>query len=195
MLSKLTRYGVPALILIGIIAVLTALFSASRQSASGTGLERFATGPLSKLEVTTGRPRPTSQFENAQGDMITLADYGDRTIVLNIWFEACPPCEAEMPSLGELQRQTEADGVKVVAVAVDRQYNRENNRKALADWTDGALDFHFDYSFGIAMDSGARGMPTTIIYDRHGEEIARLAGAADWASEEAIALVREVAAR
>jgi hypothetical protein len=33
------------------------------------------------------------------------------------------------------------------------------------------------------------GMPTTLIIDRQGKEIARLAGPADWASAEAVAVI------
>ena len=33
------------------------------------------------------------------------------------------------------------------------------------------------------------GMPTTLIIDRNGKEIARLVGPADWASPEAIAVI------
>ena len=33
------------------------------------------------------------------------------------------------------------------------------------------------------------GMPTTLIVDRNGKEIARLIGPADWASPEAIAVI------
>ena len=37
-------------------------------------------------------------------------------------------------------------------------------------------------------------MPVTIIYDRSGREVARLAGGADWASEDAAALMEAVLA-
>ena len=101
MLNKLTRFGIPIMLVIGAIAVLVALFSASSQSSSANGLKRFAKGELEDLEFINGQVRPSSQFENAYGKMITLAEYGDKTIVLNIWFEACPPCQEEMPSLAE----------------------------------------------------------------------------------------------
>jgi hypothetical protein len=38
-------------------------------------------------------------------------------------------------------------------------------------------------------DVAAPGMPLTIIYDRNGAELARLAGGADWDSPEAVALM------
>ena len=42
---------------------------------------------------------------------------------------------------------------------------------------------------------GARGIPTTIIVDKQGQETARLEGAADWASDAAAARVRDLVQR
>ena len=194
--KTITRFGIPAMLIVGVVFVLIALFSAGSQPMfGGSGLKRFAKGDLANLEITSGRMAPTGKFDNAAGEALSLQDFKGQVVVLNIWFEACPPCEEEMPSLGRLQQAVADDGVRVVAVAVDRDHNRENSRKALADWTGGVLDFYFDKSYGIAYDTNAKGMPTTIIYNRSGEEEARFAGGADWASENAIALVRAIASQ
>lgn len=195
MIRALTRYGIPAMLLVGLAFVVFALFDASRQPSSANNLKRFAKGEMSKLEFGVGNSMPLDRFENADGDRVTLQDIDAKVIVLNLWFEACPPCEEEMPSLGALQTALADENVKVVAIALDRANNREGNREALADWTDGVLEFYFDHSFGMAYATKSRGMPTTIIYDQYGQEQARLSGAADWASEEAILLIREIASR
>ena len=57
------------------------------------------------------------------------------------------------------------------------------------------LAFFIDISRGVAFDVAAPGFPVTIIYDRHGRELARLAGGADWAGEDAFALIDAVLAR
>ncbi len=194
--KAITRFGIPAMLVVGVVFVLIALFSAGSQPMfGGSSLKRFAKGDLANLEITSGRMAPVGEFDNAEGGRVTLQDFKGEVVVLNIWFEACPPCEEEMPSLGRLQQAVKDDGVRVVAVAVDRDHNRENSRKALNDWTSGALDFYFDKSYGIAYDTSAKGMPTTIIYNRLGEEKARFAGGADWSSENAIALVRAIASQ
>lgn len=192
--KAITRFGIPAMLVIGVLFVLLALFSASRQPMNGSSsLKRFAKGDLANIEFSSGRVAPTGQFDNAEGESVSLQDFKGQVVVLNIWFEACPPCEEEMPSLGKLQDAVKVDDVNVVAVAVDREHNRENSRNALAEWTQGSLDFYFDKSYGIAYDTAAKGMPTTIIYNRSGDEVARLAGGADWASDRAIALVQAIA--
>jgi hypothetical protein len=47
---------------------------------------------------------------------------------------------------------------------------------------------------GVLFDAQAAGMPVTIIYDRQGREVARLAGGADWDSPESVALLEAVLA-
>ena len=47
---------------------------------------------------------------------------------------------------------------------------------------------------GVLFDAQAAGMPVTIIYNRQGQEIARLAGGADWGSEDATRLIEAVLA-
>ncbi|MBL8530847.1 MAG: TlpA family protein disulfide reductase, partial [Hyphomonadaceae bacterium] len=60
--------------------------------------------------------------------------------------------------------------------------------------TGGALDFWIDPSRGMMFDQRARGMPVTIIYDRNRREVARLTGGADWAGDDAAALIEAVLA-
>ncbi len=193
--KAITRFGIPAMLIVGALFVVFALFSASSPpNVGGTGLNKYAKGDLEAFEFTSGQMAPAARFDNVNGQSMSLEDFRGQVVVLNIWFEACPPCEEEMPSLGRLQTALADSGVKVLAVAVDRDFNRENSRKALEQWTGGTLDFFFDKTYGIAYETGAKGMPTTIIYDREGKEVGRLSGGADWASENAIGLIRAIAA-
>lgn len=192
--KAITRFGIPAMLIVGALFVVFTLFSAGGQpNFGGSGLKRFAKGDLASLEFSSGKIAPSAKFDNADGQSVSLEDFQGKVVVLNIWFEACPPCEEEMPSLARLQEATASDGVEVVAVAVDRDYNRKSSAKSLEQWTGGILDFYFDKSFGIAYDAGAKGMPTTIIYDRSGEEVARYSGGADWASSNAIQFIKAIA--
>jgi thiol-disulfide isomerase/thioredoxin len=178
---------------IGVLFILGALFSASQApSEKSSGLKRYAKGDLVNLELNAGNVLPKGEFEGPDGQFTSLQAFKGQTLVVNLWFEACAPCEEEMPSLARLSEIVSPEGIAVVAVALDREYNKENSRRALQQWTGGALEFYFDKSYGLAYDVGARGMPTTLIYDKSGIEVARLAGGADWASDRAVALVRAI---
>ena len=58
----------------------------------------------------------------------------------------------------------------------------------------GSLRFLQDMTRGVLFDAQAVGMPVTIIYNRQGQEIARLAGGANWGSEDASRLIEAVLA-
>lgn len=192
----ITRFGIPALLIVGGLSVLVALFAASRQPDTGaSSLKRYARGDLANLELGLGKMLPAGTFEGPDGAITSLEAFKGQTLVVNLWFEACPPCEEEMPSLGRLSEAVKGEGIRVIAIALDREYNKEPSRKALAKWTDNQLDFYFDKTYGLAYDVGARGMPTTLIYNKAGEEVARFAGGADWASDNALAIIRAVNAQ
>lgn len=40
-----------------------------------------------------------------QGQPVSLAEFSDKPIVLNLWASWCPPCRAEMPVMAEAQKQ------------------------------------------------------------------------------------------
>jgi len=116
-----------------------------------------------------------------------LADYHGKVILLNVWATWCPPCVAEMPSLDALEAQMGGEGFAVIPISLDRRasdipaFYEDAGIKHLPAW--------HDASFGLNGALELPGLPTSIFYDRSGHEIARIAGEADWDSDEALALI------
>ncbi len=179
-----------AMLAAGTLAVLYVLFAAASKPEPSTGLARFAMGEMARLEVLEAPPPlPTRALRDAGGAETSLAAYAGQPLVVNLWATWCAPCMEEMPTLAELQRRLEGR-VRVVPVSVDSEGDRAKAERELARLSGGSLPFLIDVSRGILFDAQATGMPVTILYDAEGREIARLAGGADWASDEAIALMR-----
>lgn len=149
---------------------------------------------MARLEFVEGAPPfPGRPVENAAGETSAVGDhYEGGVIVLNLWATWCAPCIEEMPTLGGLAQRFEGRGVDVVAVSVDSASARAEAQAALARLSGGRLDFWIDPSRGILFDVRARGMPVTIIYDRERQEVARFTGGADWAGDDAAALIEAV---
>lgn len=132
---------------------------------------------------------PTRPLRNAAGGVATLAGaYDNEVLVVNLWATWCAPCVEELPTLAALQRRFAGRGVEVVTISVDSEGDRAKAERELTRLSGGALPFWIDISRGVLFDVEAPGMPITIIYVG-GEERARLAGGADWSSEEAAALI------
>ena len=149
---------------------------------------------MNKLAVMSDPPPLTTRtLRDASGGETNLAAFTGEVLVVNLWATWCAPCMEEMPTLGALQRRYQGR-LRVVPVSVDGEADRAKAQRELARLSGGSLPFLIDISRGVLFDLQASGMPVTIIYDREGRELARLAGGADWASAEATALFDAVLA-
>ena len=182
------------LVAAGAIAVLYVLFAASSKPDAAGGLTRFAQGEMTRLYITEAPPpMPTRTLRDAAGADTTLAAYHGQVMVLNLWATWCAPCMEEMPSLAQLQRNFEGR-IRVVPVSVDSEGERDKAISELQRLSGGSLPFLQDMTRGVLFDAQAAGMPVTIIYNARGQEVARLAGGADWSSEDATRLIDAVLA-
>jgi thiol-disulfide isomerase/thioredoxin len=171
------------------LAVLYVVFAASSKPVPREGYARFARGEMQRLQVLEDAPPMATQtLTDANGAETTLAAFQGQVLVVNLWATWCAPCMEEMPTLGALQRNFEGR-LRVIPVSVDSVADQDKAKRELAELSEHSLPFLADPSRAILFSSQAAGMPTTIIYDRRGQELARLTAGADWSSPEAAALM------
>ena len=65
------------------------------------------------------QPAPEATFKSLAGKDVTLSELKGKVVLLNFWATWCVPCRKEIPSLGELHKQYEAQGFTVVGVSYD----------------------------------------------------------------------------
>jgi thiol-disulfide isomerase/thioredoxin len=173
----------------GVAALIYGLFAVSSKPAAA-GYARYARGAMAALEASPRAPaQPAQVFQDAEGRARRLSDFRGEVLLVNVWATWCAPCVRELPTLAALQRRFAGRGLKVAAISVDSEAKRADAEAMLAERGGGALDFFIDPTRAMAFAIGAPGLPTTILYDRRGVELARLSGGADWASPEAAALM------
>ena len=146
-------------------------------------------GDMRKLNVHSAPIAGSDQpFETFEGEAISLEDYAGKHIVLNFWATWCAPCREEMPYLSELQAEFGGETFEVVTIATGR--NPEAGMRAFMEEIGvDNLPLHRDPNQRLARELGVLGLPVTLILDPEGQEIARLQGDADWASDSAKAIV------
>jgi thiol-disulfide isomerase/thioredoxin len=162
--------------------------------ATAKRIAPLARGEVAAVAVAdTGLHLPALAFKDATGTEKTLADWKGRTVLLNLWATWCVPCRKEMPALAALQQKLGGPGFEVVAVNIDTR-----NLDKPKDWLQQAgvtgLAYYADASARVFQElksvGKAVGMPTSLLIDGSGCEIAYLAGPAEWASDDALKLVQ-----
>lgn len=157
-------------------------------------LEPLIHGEVAAVQLADHTSKlPVLAFRDSAGTPKSLADWHGRTVLLNLWATWCIPCRKEMPALDALQQKLGAPNFDVVAVNIDtrdpdkpKNWMRDNGISHLAYYSDAAAKVFQD----LKTVGKAIGMPTTLIIDPNGCEIASLAGPAEWASEDGVHLVR-----
>ena len=162
-------------------------------------MEPLARGEVAAMLVARDpRPLPDLDFLGPDGKPVKLSAFRGKTVLLNLWATWCAPCRKEMPALDRLQGELGGQDFEVVAVTID-QRNLDRPKAFLREVGVSRLTYYSDPTAKIfqqlrAVDR-AVGMPTTLIVDPEGCELGYLAGPAEWASEDAIKLIRAALGR
>ena len=156
-------------------------------------LAPFARGEVAAVGVAkASKTLPSLAFKDASGTDKTLADWRGRTVLLNLWATWCVPCRKEMPALDALKAKLGGPDFDVVAINIDTR-DTDKPKAWLKDVGVHKLGYYADNSAKVFQDLKAAGkafgMPTTLLVDPNGCELAALAGPAEWASDDAVKLV------
>ena len=165
--------------------------AARRRGTGPSGVSKaLATGALAAFLIhPQPKPLPDIAFADGEGKPLKLSDWKGRVMLVNLWATWCAPCRKEMPDLAKLQKELGSDQFEVVAISVDRK-GAEASSAFLKETGADTLKLYVEPTTKIVGELQSAGLPATILVDRQGREVGRLLGPADWASPEAVALVK-----
>ena len=140
--------------------------------------------------VVVGTTAPDFQAEDLEGDLVSVADYAGRVVLLNVWATWCPPCLEEMPSMQRLYEEFSQDDFEILAVSVDAPFG-ELDRGGMPGGQVEAFAQRFGLTFPILRDPEGRiqrvyqttGVPETFLIGRDGIIYKKIAGGAHWDSQ------------
>ena len=132
--------------------------------------------PLNNIAINE-TPKPVSSviFEDFSGNKIDLKNYQGKLIIVNFWATWCTPCKKEMPSLDSLYQDQSFKNLEVFAVNME-QPNLLKTKKFFSDLNIQKLQIFFDSNLNFVKAFKLRGVPTTILINKKGEEFARIIG-------------------
>ena len=154
----------------------------------------LAHGEVAALTLATSPLRmPDLAFDDADGKPRKLSDWRGKTVLVNLWATWCVPCRKEMPALDSLQTKLGGQDFEVVAINIDTR-DPDKPRNFLKDGNLTKLAYFSDQKAKVFQDlkniGKALGMPTSVLVDGQGCEIANIAGPAEWASDDAVKLIK-----
>ena len=154
--------------------------------------EAMRDGDMKKLNFHSEvQAAGTADFTTFDGAPVSLTQYQGKWVLLNFWATWCAPCRKEMPMLSELQTEFGGDDFAVVTIATGR-----NPPPAMRTFFEEIgvenLPLYRDPKSALAREMGVLGLPITVILNPEGQEVARMRGDADWASDNAKDILRTI---
>ena len=108
--------------------------------------------------------------------------------ILNFWATWCTPCKKEMPSLENLS--IKYPNILVFPINLEKP-NPSKTSKFFNDLSIESLSIYFDPKFKLAKKFQLRGIPTTILLNKEGDEFARIVGEIDFYDKEFIKWLKQ----
>ena len=124
-------------------------------------------------------------FKDINQKNLNLDDFKGKLIILNFWATWCAPCKEEMPSLDDLQSNGMLSNLKIFPINIGQE-EASKSEFFFKKLNIQNLDIYTDASITLAKKFALRGVPTTILFNKQGEEFARIVGSIDFNNEEFI---------
>ena len=118
-------------------------------------------------------------FLDKKDQKISINEYKGNLLLLNFWATWCEPCKEEMPSLDKLSIDKNFKNLEILPINIGQE--KINKIKEFYIKTNiENLDIFYDTDVRLAKKFLLRGLPTTLIINKDGGEIARVVGSIDF---------------
>ena len=118
---------------------------------------------------------PNFSMETWDGDVVRLADYFGKPIILNFWASWCGPCKGEMPEF-EKAYQTYGEDIQFIMLNCTIGDSKED-AKALIEDNGYTFPVFFDTTGEASYSYGASSIPITFFIDAEGNLVTYAMGA------------------
>ena len=142
---------------------------------------------IASCNVTNNQTEESfSILSDLEGKSFDLKLYEGNVIILNIWATWCKPCIAEFESLEKVKEKFKDKNIKIVAVS-------NEDLKLINSFLDKRkFDLEFIKLNGDLSYFNAYSLPTTVVFDKNGDESFRLTGGVDFNTNNFIEKIYEI---
>lgn len=129
-------------------------------------------------------------FADSEGNKKSFSHWKGKKLLINFWAPWCTPCREEMPDLQNLQDKLNLNEVTILAIDVHRESS--TGKKFYAETGLTRLAYYHDVERNLLQKLQIRGLPTTLLADENGCEIARASGPVSWHSRDVLEFLEKI---
>jgi thiol-disulfide isomerase/thioredoxin len=148
--------------------------------SGGSNQESMALGRITSCSTDSAQspqidyPAPDFQFQNPDGQPISLSDLQGKPVLINFWQVRCPPCRMEMPYLQQVYEQWSDKGLMVLAINIGESSAKV---EAFMQSNDLSLPVLLDTNQDTAQGYNIQYIPSTFFIDKDGIIQEKIVGA------------------
>lgn len=174
-------------IVIGSVAALlyftgwhTEVIGTLQQGMLWTGFFDADTTEIATIEGPTLSPSDYDfALQDEEGKRLSLSEFSNQVIFINVWASWCPPCVAEMPTIETLHESVGSDpNIKFILLSTDQKRQKAIDFMQREEFP---MPYYFPAS-GIPKMFRSQYLPTTLIISKTGQIVYRKEGIADYSS-------------
>jgi cytochrome c biogenesis protein CcmG, thiol:disulfide interchange protein DsbE len=115
-------------------------------------------------------------LRDLNGQSATLSQYAGKVVVMSFWATWCAPCKEEMPHLQTMYNERKDKGLVVLSISTDDARSASRVKPYIEK---------MGYNFPVLLDrdstvigshNPSKSVPYTVVVDRKGEVVQRIAG-------------------
>ena len=125
------------------------------------------------------------EFQNINNKLIKLSDFKDKFLIINFWATWCAPCREEMPSLDKLSSEKNFNNLVILPINVGSE-KISKSKIFFEEVGIENLKIYHDVDMNLPKKLLLRGLPTTLLINKKGEEFARILGSVDFEDKKLI---------
>ena len=118
-------------------------------------------------------------FLNKNDQKININEYTGNLLILNFWATWCEPCKEEMPSLDKLSSEKNFNNLEILPINVGSE-KISKSKIFFEEVGIKNLKIYHDIDMKLPNKLLLRGLPTTLLINKKGEEFARILGSVDF---------------